>query len=355
MTLQTGNTIFFLLLTSSALSQTDSANFSFSGYGELYYGFDFSRPFNHEKASFFYNYKRHNEINLNLAYIKAAYQSSRIRANLALMTGNYAHYNLASEDEMSRFIFEANAGVRLSGKKDLWLDAGIMPSHIGFETAVGLECWNLTRSILAENSPYYETGIRLSYVGAKEKLHCSLSLLNGWQRIRKPDGIQKPSAGFQISYKTNDIVINYSNFFGSDKPDSLHALRTYHNFYLIYGAEKKYGVIIGFDIGTDKKINRSFGKWFSPVIIAKYKLSEKLILAERVEYFSDIDQIIISTGTPNGFQVLGFSSNLDYYILKKLLWRVELRTLLSRDKIFPRDNISRSNNQYFTTAVCLGL
>jgi hypothetical protein len=36
-----------------------------------------------------------------------------------------------------------------------------MPSHIGFESVISADCWTLTRSLLAENSPYYETGMRL--------------------------------------------------------------------------------------------------------------------------------------------------------------------------------------------------
>lgn len=58
-----------------------------------------------------------------------------------------------------------------------------MPSHLGFESAVGIDCWNLTRSILAENSPYYETGIKLNYTNKKQDLYIAFHLLNGWQKI----------------------------------------------------------------------------------------------------------------------------------------------------------------------------
>jgi hypothetical protein len=69
--------------------------------------------------------------------------------------------------------------MKLSKKQNLWLDAGIMPSHIGFESAVSADCWTLTRSLLAENSPYYETGIKLGYVSKDEKLYIS-ALLPKW-------------------------------------------------------------------------------------------------------------------------------------------------------------------------------
>ena len=55
-------------------AQSDTLKkFSFSGYGEIYYSYDFSNPANHEKSSFIYNHKRHNEINANLLLAKANY------------------------------------------------------------------------------------------------------------------------------------------------------------------------------------------------------------------------------------------------------------------------------------------
>ena len=79
------------------------------------------------------------------------------------MTGNYARYNLSGEPDWAKYIYEANVGFRLSKKQNIWIDAGIMPSHIGFESAISADCWTLTRNILAENSPYYESGVKLGY------------------------------------------------------------------------------------------------------------------------------------------------------------------------------------------------
>ena len=84
-----------------------------SGYVDIYYGYDFGNPSNHERPSFIYNHKRTNEVNLNLGYLKAAYQTERVRASLALMAGTYAQYNLASEQGLLKNIYEANAGIKL--------------------------------------------------------------------------------------------------------------------------------------------------------------------------------------------------------------------------------------------------
>jgi hypothetical protein len=163
----------------------DTSKIQFDFYGDFYYSFDFSNPSNHEKPNYIYNHKRHNELNVNLVTIKSSYESKDIRANLSLMAGNYAQYNLANEPVWAQFINEANVGLRLSKNKELWLEAGIFNSHIGFESMFSMDCWTLTRSILAENSPYFESGVKLNYTTANKKYFLSFMYLNGWQNIQK--------------------------------------------------------------------------------------------------------------------------------------------------------------------------
>jgi hypothetical protein len=74
-------------------------------------------------------------------------------------------------------------------------------SHIGFESAIGKDCWNLTRSILADNSPYYESGAKLSYTSKNEKWFISGLILNGWQRIQRVEGNNLPAFGHQLTFK----------------------------------------------------------------------------------------------------------------------------------------------------------
>lgn len=341
--------IAFLLFQGTLLfAQNDSLKkLTFSGYGEIYYSYDFTKPINHEKPNFIYNHKRHNEVNANLMLVKANYKEESIRANLGFMAGNYAQYNLGSEPNWAQFVYEANIGAKLSKNHNLWIDAGIIPSHIGFESAVSADCWTLTRSMSAENSPYYETGLKLGYTNKKENVSLAILVLNGWQRIRKPDYIQQPSFGLQINYKPReDLTFNYSNFIGTDKPDSLSSFRTFHNFYLQYEPKKNLGVTAGFDIGSDKFNSTDYGIWFTPTLIFKYPLTEKAKIALRGEYYFDKNQIIISTNTSNGFQALGVSTNFDYKINNKVEFRIEGKLYNFKDKTFQHPS---NNNFSFTT------
>lgn len=334
-----------------ANAQETTNPLTFSGYIETYYSYDFSNPTNHEKAAFLYNHNRHNEINLNLGLLKAAYNTDKMRANIGIMVGTYAQYNLAAEQVLLKNVYEANIGFKISKKSNLWLDAGIMPAHIGFESAIGKDSWTLTRSLLAENSPYYESGVKLSYTSANEKWYLAGLVLNGWQRIQRVPGNQTPAFGTQINYKPNaNTSLNWSTYVGNEQADCVSRRRYFNNFYGQFQVTEKLGLIAGFDIGIEQKVNKSsvYNTWLTPVLIARYSANDKLRIAARAEYYQDKNGVIIYSDTLNGFQTFGYSMNLDYTIFDNLLWRVEGRGFDSKDKIFTGKN----QNFYMTSALC---
>lgn len=327
---------FLVFISDDCFSQSDSTDkFKLSGYLETYYSYDFLKPTSTPKPDYNYNYKNHNQLSVNLAFVKANYTSKKFRSNLALMVGDYAKYNLSAEPNWAKPLFEANVGWKPFKQQNIWVDAGVMPSHIGFESAIGGDCYNVTRSILAENSPYYESGIKVSYTAPQENLYVAFLLLNGWQKIQMPTSNFIPSVGIQMNYKsTKNLTINYSNFIGSVDIESIKALRIFHNLYAIYEATPNLSFIAGFDIGTQKTKLALPDVWYSPVFISKIKLSTKQTIAGRVEYYHDKNHIIIPTGTPNGYQNFGISLNYDYQISPKMLWRAELKRYASKDPIF---------------------
>jgi hypothetical protein len=295
-----------------------------------------------------------------LGFIQAAYDDGKVRGKLALMTGTYTNANLAAEPGVLKNIFEANAGVKISKTKNLWVDAGIFASHIGFESAIGANCWNMTRSILAENSPYFLSGAKISYTSDNEKWFVSGLLLNGWQRIQRVEGNQTPAFGHQLTFTPNDkITLNSSSFIGSDTPENDRQMRYFHNFYGQFQLSERFGLITGFDIGAQQKTKGSseYHVWYSPVVIARIAVTDKLTFAARAEYYSDKGGVIISTETPNGFQTFGYSLNMDLQITENVLWRLEARTFNSqKDAIFQdRNQVPTQNNAYLGTSLSIGI
>lgn len=356
------NRLFFLVclhIISVNVSGQDSTNkntLSFSGYTEVYYQYDFNKPPNGNRPGFIYSHNRHNKFNLNLGYIKASYTTEKVRANLAIAAGTYINANYTAEPGVLKNIFEANAGVKLSNRKNLWLDAGILPSHIGFESAISKDCWTLTRSILAENSPYFEAGAKITYTSDNGKWLLSGMVLNGWQRITRLGGNSLLSWGTQIQFKpTAKVLLNYSTFIGTDKPDNARLSRFFHNIYGKFNITDKFGVTAGFDIGTEEKSPNSNQRntWYAPVAIFKYSFDNKWAIAGRVEYHNDKNSVIIFTSTPNGFQTIGYSMNIDYSPVKNVVVRLEGRTLSSKDNIFTKGTSPVNKNTFVTSSVAV--
>jgi len=340
----------------SAQIDTTGISLSISGYAEPYYGYDFNRPADATRPGFVYAHNRHNEFNVNIAFLKASLNAQRMRGNLALMAGTYANANLSAEPGTLKNVFEANAGVKLSNKHDLWVDAGIFGSHIGFESAIGKDCWMLTRSMAADNSPYYEAGAKLSYTTPDGKWFLSALALNGWQRIQRVPGNSALSGGWQITYKPGaKVTLNSSGFIGTDKPDSIRLGRTFHNFYGIFQVTDQFGLTLGFDSGWEENSRggESANLWYSTVLIGRYAVNDRVALAARIEYYADENGVIIATGTPNGFKTLGLSANLDVQIHKNALWRIEGKWWNSEDAIFLNDNNPANTNAVLTTALAV--
>lgn len=348
----------FSICTTIAYAQSDTSKSSLvvSGYVEAYYGYDFNQPEDHTRPGFLYSHNRHNEFNLNLGFVKANYSSEKVRANIALATGTYMNSNYAAETGVAKNIYEANVGFKISKNKNLWVDAGIFASHIGFESAISKDCRVLTRSILAENSPYFESGAKLSYTTDNNKWFFSGLVLNGWQRIQRPDGNSSPAFGTQITFiPSSRVTLNHSTFFGNDKPDTSKQMRYFNNFYGLFQINENFHITGGFDYGVEEesKPGNEFNFWYSPVLILQVKLNNIWTIAARGEYYVDEKGVIIATGTENGFQTAGFSLNLDYKFRDNAIWRIEGRTLNSKDKIFINDKSPENSSTFVTTSIAI--
>ncbi len=344
---------------SGTLTQDTAVNdrnpLSWSGYMEAYYSYDLGQPATNTRPPYIYAYNRHNEVTVNLAYLQANYHADRVRAHIALAAGTYMNANYAAEPGVLKNIYEAYAGVRLSRKRRLWIDAGVMPSHIGFESANAQSCRTLTRSLIADNSPYFETGAKLGYESNNSKWYMAALLLNGWQRIQRVDGNSAICGGTQLMFLPGDkVTINHSTFIGNDKPDSVAQMRIFNHLHTIIKLVPKLEILFGFDYGMEQQYKSSdtWYNWMGATLQLHYQLTPKTALAARGEYYQDEHGVIIATGTPNGFMTSGYSLNFDYAVVKHVLWRVEGKMLNSKDAIFKEKGGTMTNsNTVLTTSL----
>lgn len=309
-----------------------------SGFLDMYYAFDFNQPADNLRPDFLFNHHRHDKIHANLALLQLHLDQDRYRANLGVMGGTYAQRNLAHEPKLLRHVYAANIGVALDQRSSLWLDVGVMPSHIGFESAISADNPTLTRSLAAENSPYYLAGARLSWDASPSWQFAAL-VVSGWQRIRPAAGNSLPGVGTQVTYTLDErLSLNWSTFIGTDDPDRNRRLRIFNNWYGTFQVSDRLGLFAGFDMGMQQTVKGSsaYDVWFTPVVIARYRFADKWHLALRGEYYADRDGVIVAPETGQGFSVVGLSANIDYAAFRHMLCRMEARWLGSNDAVLPR-------------------
>ena len=353
--------IIILFLQFNASAQKDSTwkqrpSYTLSGFADIYYVYDFNQPQGTARQTFLFNHNRHNAFNLNLGLIKLGVEHAKYRANIALQTGTYANDNYVNEPGVLKNINEANIGLSLTKKNKLWLDVGVLPSHIGFESAISSDNLTLTRSLCAENSPYFLSGAKLTYTPSK-KWEMAALLVNGWQRIQRKSGNSLLSFGSQLTFTpTSKVTLNWSTFIGTDDPDISRRMRYFNNLYGQIKIKKRISLIAGFDIGMQQQFKGSayYNYWFTPVLIGQVKLSEQWKVALRAEYFEDPSSVLIVSNPMYGFNALGSSVTIDYSPVPHLICRIEGRYLQSSVDQFKAPSSYRPYNMIVAGSIAIG-
>lgn len=323
---------------------------------DAFYSYSLNDPPGKAKAPFLYHYNRHDRPALNLALARFSYTRNRYKVQAGLMTGTYPADNTKAEPALFRNIFEGSAGWQWNKKRDGWIEAGIFPSHIGFESAISTDNATLSRSLAADNSPYYECGLNLSAKSLSRKWLFRALLLNGWQRIRRAPGNRGRSWGTQVTYTAGDSwLLNWSSFQGNDKADSVRQFRSFHNFYAQCDLSEKWKLTTGLDIGfQEKKQQRGWDNWYTPVLVVQYVPGTSWSLAGRLEYYHDPHNVIVDPVSPSlPFQTFGASFNADWLLKKFCWWRAEYRFLQSHSPVFEKSSGRSRTDQSFTIAIVI--
>lgn len=349
--------ILVLLCTKTAAGQVDtsSTGLHLTGFMDVFYAFDFNQPDDAQRQAFFFNHNRHNEFNLNLGLLRLEIDRERYRGRISLQSGTYAQDNYVAETGVFQNVFEAQMGMAIGKTGKTWIDAGIFPSHLGFESAISIENPTLSRSLAAENSPYFLSGLRLSHE-VNAQLEVELLVVNGWQRIERVRGSSLPSFGSRFFVQPNGrFSFNWSTFVGTDDPDSTRRYRFFNNLYSQLQLSEGLGLTLGLDLGAQQttKGSSELHHWGSAVAIVAYEFNRHWSAAARGEYYRDPHEVIVSSLGGRGFSTAGWSFNLDHRPSEHLWCRFEVRHLRSPDAQFRRNDSLIQDNLVVMASMAL--
>lgn len=337
-------TVLFWGITHFSLAQdsTTSSKSSMLIYGDVYY----SQLFNNRSISstpLMVNHSENGQVGVNTMIACYSFLTKMMRANAGLVLGSYAQENYAAEPFGYRSLYQANIGLKISAKHNVWVDAGIMPSHIGLEAAIAADNPTIYRSMAAEFSPYYETGVKIS--AQRGKYFAAVLLLNGWQRIRNVTPNAPPALGLQYSFTGSKVGFNYSGFLGNLND------RSYYDFLFnnIYATVEKenWKIYMGADIGIGKLADSTSTEGLYTVYgICQYGVNENSTLALRMEYYSDPSSLIAKPLSGSSLNCFGTSITYSYNIFEGCLMRAEYRYLQNDSNAFLTSDLSAASSSF---------
>lgn len=357
--------IFFSILFVSTVSIAEESkpNLTWGGFVDTQYAFDFNNPPNGDRA-FSTQPARSNEFNLNLGYLDLNINAEKLRGRFALQAGTSVQSNYSGEPrkgsvsgpDLSRHIQEARIGYKVSDRT--WIDAGIFFAHVGAESWISNNNLTLTRSLVADYSPYYLSGIKMTHL-VNEALTLQLLVTNGWQNISENNTDKNVGTG--IEYSWDRISLAYNTLIGNEVSPDLNGaprkgeFRHFHNFILRSKNSEKLEWAAQFDIGFQQEPSSSkYSQWLGASLMGRYQIAEGQKISLRLEHFKDSDQIVLVTNRPENFNAVGGSLGFDQTLEYNLLWRTELRYLVADGDVFPKNTSDFSkDNLTATTSLAL--
>lgn len=330
--------------TMDTLETTVIGHVAIGGYLDSYWAYNFNHR-NDKFLPFAIASSRNNEMNINLAFVDLRYRSHRLRGRIVPGFGTYMNDNYTNESGTLKNIVEANAGVLLSDKRKIWLDAGVLGSPYTNESAISKDHLMYTRSLAPENVPYYLSGVKLS-VPITAKLNSFFYLLNGWQVIE--DNNKGKSLGTQLEYRPNSkMLINWNTYWGDERSAIRPQFRKrlLLDLFWIFKPSRKWDFTSSAYTGWQQQASGPTLRWSQFNIIGRYTINSAYSISGRLEYFHDPNQVMVTALTGIGkFQTYTTGLCLNIKITDNALLRLESKYLFSSDSIYQSESgVSQSN------------
>jgi hypothetical protein len=259
---------------------------------------------------------------------------------------------VVSGGSLARHLQEAYVGYKVHDR--LWVDAGIFFSSMGAEGWISSDNLTYTRSLVADYSPYYSSGVRAVFQ-ATPKLVARVDLINGWQNISETN--TDKAVGTRLDYSPRDgVTLSHYAYAGTETGGRM---RLFTGVSTVAALTPRLKVEAEVDVGQqDRAGGAGTNTWTGGVLAARFALSGRAGLIARGEWYSDPSQVIIVTGGPDAFRTTGGSVGLDIAPVAGFVWRTELRALSADAPIFTdRDAFTGSSktNLVLVTAFTLRL
>jgi hypothetical protein len=294
----------------------------FHGLVDFYAAWNPNRPFDHNsfEPGTGTTAQKANELGINLAALDVSLDANPVGFHVIAVAGtgtDVVHANELHPNSV-RYIYQASLSYKLNVGRGVLLEAGIQPSHIGFEGFFSKDNWNYTRGYMGEFSPYYQTGIK-GQTSFDDHWSGQIWFLNGWQSVE--DNNTGKAFGTQVAWAGGPLTITVNTFFGPELPDDNSHWRSFGDIVVVYKATDRLQLAASFDAGRQTRPAIEAASWKAGSLWARYALSDRAAFAARAEIYHDPDNAI------SGFAQTLWETTLTYELRPhpQLILKLEAR------------------------------
>lgn len=356
-------------LTMVAFAHAQQTEWTFGGFLDGYYLYDFGRPASGDNVNgrgFDIAHKRIRLAVVELDIAKPPNTKNPWGLNVQIFGGKNADLiHLAEPGGSDKYKFLRQAYVSFApvgNQHSLQLDLGKFDTWIGSEGVDSRIQDQYGRSFnWTFSEPTYETGLRVTGK-LTDKLSGGLYVVRGWNEVE--DGNGSPSLGVALTYaldaKTTVTVQNHFGVEGSDRANDVGSFggigfpkagtARVHLLDLIVTQQltEKTKIALNIDHATASGSTNN-GQWNGEVLYLKHQLSLKESGGLRVERFEDCDGL--RAGVP--IQLYSVTAGYDRVLNEHATLRLELRRDFASADFFNSERGLSPNRTTFTLAAVL--
>lgn len=223
-----------------------------------------------------------------------------------------------------RNIFQASVFYR-SG--DVLVEAGLFPSHIGFESALPHLNWNYSHSWVATLSPFYQTGVKLVYT-PDTKTTLELHAIHGWQQIA--DLNDDPGFGLKLARNFGAVTTTFNAIYTDEPTPDGDLPRSLYDLIVQAELSKSFSVALETYRGRQQRSSTPDADWDATAVWLRWKAGRNGFTL-RAERFDD-EQGGISGSAQ---RLESYTATWDLKTHENATLRFELRRDESSAAIFP--------------------
>ncbi|MEI8116899.1 MAG: outer membrane beta-barrel protein [Flavobacteriia bacterium] len=263
-----------------------------------------------------------NSFQINLNVMEFTLENSKWKYALSPAIGSYMQQNYAAEKGYKRWIYEMYVQRKFNQSS---IAAGVFSSPYTQETPKSGDQLSYSRSLAPEYVPYYISGLKYQRT-LSSYLNLSLFAMNGWQKMNYDQF--SLSFGSLLEFKKGNWKVNWSTYIGREKPTFAKELQTrmLSEWNMQY-SKGKWTIQSCAFVGT-QGINFSHNWWQINTQLA-FLATAKTRLYGRVEYFSDLNTVQLSTG-----KLASESMGVNYALTDVMSIGTEFRCFHSEKKAF---------------------